>query len=180
MRSVNSDQHLALASVLVSGATAITAVVGSGIGGWRERAHQRAMADTDRKQQRLTDAYIGLLEFATDVSDELHNYFPMISVNANPDRTTYREDKTRQSTVLARVDAYGSAEVKKLTYSWQARVKEALAAAQDFSSGQVRSKNKDDVSYWYGAWRNGASVPLLAAEDAARKALKDKIAAEFN
>lgn len=180
-----SPNSIALASVIVTGATAIVAVGVTGLSGWRDRAHQKAMADTERKQARLAEAYVALLDHVAKVSYWAQKLRPVVDTNP-PQPLPPVPDFDASAAVMARVDAYGSDRVTELTHEWDAAVKAIMRA--DFLVGMRRKlldehpiqpgSPREEWHDWMTPWHELDSV-LKPAEVAAREALKDQVAAEL-
>lgn len=186
---MNPDQQIALASVISGGAVAFVGVVVTGIGGWRDRRHSKEMAATDRKQLRLADAYVSLLDYANKVGYWAQNVRPVIDTDppqpppATPDFEVY-------SAVMARVDAYGSAAVQEKLAAWTEavgavrRADRLIGLRQDAAQrhqGYVPRTVDEDVRWmdWHTPWGE-LEEKHRPAEQTARSALKQQVAAELS
>lgn len=182
MRSVNADQKIALASVISGGGTAIVAIVVTGLSGWRDRAHQRSMAEKARKQARLADAYVSLLEYSADYSRSIRKFLSAGMTLVSPQvRSTV--DHARQDAVIARVEAYGSDAVTSLVRIWLDAIDETFDASWELFERRKQlldagDPTATDSDYWRAQWEE-VSKPLGDVESRAREALKDQVAAEL-
>lgn len=180
-----SSNGIAIASIVTSGATAIAAVAVTGIGGWRDRAHQRAMADTERKQTRLADTYLGLLEYVEKLGFWAQNIRPTTYVDGSPINLP---DFDSAAAVSAKVDAYGSNLVRERLSEWwtvtyeirltERLVREEHQAAQGPPAEDIYESLGEDLPDWETPWRRIVDE-LRPAEKAARKALKAQVTAEL-
>jgi hypothetical protein len=120
---MNPDQQIALASVIAGGAVGLAGILVAGVGGWRDRALSRNLAETARKQQRLAEAYVELIELAEKIGYWASRLRPVVTVDLDyqPPEPPSLDEQTR---VCAKVLAYGSKDVKAKWKSWQECVKE--------------------------------------------------------
>lgn len=110
---MNADQKIALVSVISGGGTAMVAVIVSGLGGWRDRVHRTTLATTDRQQARLAETYVGLLGYAARVGHWAQRVRPLLDT-VPPQPAPPMPDFDASAAVMAKVDAYGSPEVREL------------------------------------------------------------------
>jgi hypothetical protein len=107
--------QIALASVIAGGAVGLAGILVAGVGGWRDRALSRNLAETARKQQRLAEAYVELIELAEKIGYWASRLRPVVTVDL---------DYQPQEPPSLDEFAYGSKDVKAKWKSWQECVKE--------------------------------------------------------
>lgn len=183
---MNASDKIALVSVASSGAVGLAGVLAAGLGGWRDRRAARERADTERKQTRLAEAYVDLLDFCERIGNWVVRLQPIVTtVDYQPPSPPPEAEQAR---VAAKLAAYGSAEVKALHKTWRDAVNEIVRADQMVRLRlQAREEHKgyvpkpgEDIS-----WRDPGE-PLLAihqvhlpAEVKAREALTEQVAKEL-
>jgi hypothetical protein len=124
---VTPTETIALTSVVASGLVGLAGILVAGLSGWRDRKTARDLADTERKQTRLANAYVDVLDLSERVGywasqlqpvDASEDYRP-------PDPPTMAE----QTRVGAKLSAYGSPEVRNLHKTWLKCVGDIVGAA---------------------------------------------------
>jgi hypothetical protein len=92
-----------------------------------DRSQERNLARTERRQVRLAEAYIGLLEMVEQIGLWAQSVRPVLDSDP-PREPPPLPDLEIQRAVYARVNAYGSQHIKKLMMAWQRSVADVRRA----------------------------------------------------
>jgi hypothetical protein len=158
----------------------------AGLGGWRDRVATRDLADRERRQNRLADAYVDLLDLCLRVGYWASQLRP---ITAPPDYQPPEPPTTDEQTrVRAKLAAYGSRAVQDLHEAWHSSVQAivkadlqvALRLGADDRHNRYSPKPGDDV-LWRDPTEPWAKIydEYLPAEKAAREALIATVADEL-
>jgi hypothetical protein len=115
---VNADQIIAITSVIAGGAVGAGGLIIAGLSGAKDRALATDLARTERRQQRLADAYIDLLKMADKIGHWASKVTPIYDTVPSQEPPPLPE-VDEQIAVSAKVNAYGSPEVKELLKAWR-------------------------------------------------------------
>jgi len=104
----------------------LAGILVAGLGGWRDRISATNLAETARKQQRLAEAYVELIELAEKIGYWASRLRPvMADLDYQPPEPPSLDEQMR---VGAKVLAYGTKDVKVKWKSWQQCVNEIVNA----------------------------------------------------
>jgi len=101
---------VALVSVISSGAVGTAGVLVAGLGGWRQRVHDRTMKQEDRRQERLEETYLALVSFVERRIRQVDAIRPIVEPHPKPPEITAEEIQR----VYSLVKLHASTEVSKL------------------------------------------------------------------
>lgn len=186
-RGMTPAEKIALTSVVASGVVGLAGVLAAGLGGWRDRAAARELAREERRQARLSDTYVDLLDLAERVGYWVAQLRPITAADDyQPPAPPTTAEQTR---VKAKLAAHGSADVKALHQAWYAVVREImqedhrvlLRLQASKRHEHYKAKAGEDVS-WRDPTEPWAKIhdELLPQEAAAREALFERVAAELS
>lgn len=186
MSAMNADQQITVISIIAGSAVGLAGIVATGLGGWRDRASARTLAETARKQQRLADAYVDALALAATVGYWASRLRPVI---AGPDyQPPGAPPEQEQIRVGATVLTFGSQEVKARWKSWQQAVQDIVGAdlkvrlrLDAAERHKYYQPKKGDDAAWRDPLTPWAKIvdEYVPAEAAARESLIEQVAKEL-
>jgi hypothetical protein len=146
--------------------------------------HERELAADARRQQRLSEAYVELLEVVGGVGYWSSSLYPMIDTDP-PRELPPLPPLEKQLRAQALVSAYGSDTVRELHRTWTSTMVQIRAAAQTI--GHMRAeieKRKTDLGVGRfadveAAQRQKLELEYRPAEQAAREALARQLSLEL-
>lgn len=185
--AMTPEQTLALWSVISGGAVGLAGVLLAGLSGWRDRKHAKDLAERDRKQRRLEDAYLGMMVMCDKVGNWCARVCPVV---ANGQDSPPFPDLDTQILARSKLNAYGSDTAKAAFETWMETVNQViradrliglrLAASKGHESAASVQPPGTDRSYmdYLTPWQQLESE-LRPAEVQYRKALTQVLAGEL-
>lgn len=153
--------HVATATVGVAG------IVGTWLTANRGLAHERRLATEARQQQRLENAYVGLLDVAERVGHWAQLAWPVLDTDP-PRPMPELPSLAEQAHTEALVRAFGSEQVLRHMKAWRDIVREMRAL--DITIRLAPAEHADAKAAFDG---------LRARESTAREALGDQVAVDL-
>jgi hypothetical protein len=146
----------------------------AGIGDWRNRVSDHQLAEVERKQRRLEEAYVDLLSIAELTGQWAQLVAPMLETNP-PQPVPDLPSMADQARVAAVLGAFGSKEVQDLRAQWIAVVREQIHAVEGlaWSKKFPGSPSLDVGEYYVKVHEN------RPREVAAREAMVARVAKEL-
>lgn len=181
------SENIALTSVIASGLVGIIGILAAVFGGWRDRHAARSRAETERKQSRLAEAYVDVLDLTERVGYWASQLRPVSAPeDYQPPAPPTVADQTR---VTAKLSAFGSPEVRALHKSWRACVNAIVAADLKV---RLRLEAASQHQHYVGkagedlSWKDPIEPwgkihdDYIPAEVQARQALIERVAKELS
>lgn len=171
----------AVVSVITSGVLGVTAIAFGVLNSSKDRQHTFQLAREERSQARRGDAYVDLLELALLMGDYCADLQRFVEQNPPQPRTPIAS-REFQARTYAKVDAYGSPDVRKSVKAWQGAVDQILKADRLINLANAARRDGDASPELTKAGANNTLAllsTLLPAEDAARAALRIVVSREL-
>lgn len=124
---MNADQTIALVSVISGGAVGIVGLATAFTSGVMDRRHERELAREERRQVRLAEAYIQMLEMVEKVGHWAQNIRPVTDTDP-PQPPPPLPDLDSQVGTWSRVNAYGTPNIKRMLEAWRKTVADVQRA----------------------------------------------------
>jgi hypothetical protein len=143
---MDNDKAIAITSIVVSGAVALAAVVGSVIGGWRDRVQTRRLA----RDGRRANAYVSVLEVVEHIGVWTQGLLPVVG-EVPRSEPPLPDDMPNQFAARARLLAFGSEMVIELYGAWFGTVAAVRIAAVEVYHGRdsdYPEQYKDSLKTW--------------------------------
>lgn len=150
-------------------AVGIAGIAGTWLTARQGFSNQRQLALDARRQDRLENAYVGLLEMVERVGHWAQIAYPLLDSNP-PAPVPELPSLEEQAHTEALVRAFGSNEVLTLMEVWRNMVQKMLAADRIIQSGHEYEAETSPRAEFF---------QLKPQEAGARKAIADQVAAEL-
>jgi hypothetical protein len=151
---VPTPETIALPSVISSGAVGVAAILGSLLGGWRDRAGSRNLQREERRQERLKNAYealIGYIEKRIRIAARIR---PIITYENEPPLPPIRDEEVDRAQAL--VDIHASPEVNQLVEEFSEKFRNIenaeFALRANDKSVKTRGQDLDAKAYGFPDW----------------------------
>jgi hypothetical protein len=163
---VNPAETIALASVISSGAVGVAAVIGSVVGGWRDRVNTRNVQREDRRQERLQQAYEALIAYVEKRIRIAARLRPLLSYPNDPPPPTITDEEIERAQAL--VDIHASPEVDRLICEFSGKLREIENAefALRMNDDRIKTRGQDldptDLGSKAGPSRTSSSIGAVS------------------